>query len=132
MQKLAATLRGTVGQEPLVSSYAQRLASRVEPGQVVEFADGSRRRVLGKSASASGVRIILAKIGGQDAMDVAGFSALGPVSPAMRRFASFVHRVIAFDRKLDEYVKEAIRQAGLAAQTGARWSGLTPAGCRFR
>jgi hypothetical protein len=122
MKKLAASLRGTVGLAPSISTFAQKLASRVEPGQMIEFADGSRRRVLGKSASATGVRLVLARVGGQDVVDIEKFSALGPVSPAMRRLASFVHRVLAYDAQLDEYVKTAIRDAGLPVDNTINWS----------
>lgn len=122
MKKAAATLRGYVPEAPSISRYAQKLASHVEPGQTIDFADGVQRRVLQKSASPNGMRFVLSGIGGQQALSLRQFAALGPVSPAMRRLASFVHRIVAFDATIDSYVKEAIKAAGLPVDPSMNWA----------
>jgi hypothetical protein len=118
--KLSASLVA-VAASP-VSSYTQKLASGIEPGQSFEMIDGSRLRILAKSASPDGLRIRVSKAGAQQTMSFQQFSALGVVSPAMRRLAHFIHRVVAFDGSLDTYVKEAIKAAGLPVDPSMDWN----------
>lgn len=103
------------------SKYARSLAARVEPGEYVRFANGVRR-VVQKSAMANGVRMVLASRSGSHTVDLKQFAALGPVSPAMSRLASFVHHILSFDAALDQYVKEAIKAADLPVDHSINWA----------
>ncbi len=107
---------------PRESTSAQKIASRAEPGQRIELADGSRIRVLQKSASPQGLRFVVAGDGGTQALSLRQLAALGPMSPGMLRLASFVRHVLAFDASVDAYVKEAIRAAGLPVDPTMNWS----------
>jgi hypothetical protein len=119
--KLSASLVGVLKASSAVS-YTQKIASRIEPGQSFEMVDGSRLRVLAKSASPDGLRIRVSSAGSQKTLSLQQFAAIGVVSPAMRRLATFVHRITAFDGALDDYVKEAIKAAGLPVDPTMNWA----------
>lgn len=120
--KVSASLLSSLVTSPRVSPYAQKLAARLEPGQTVEFVGGSRVRVLQKNASPNGMHFVVrAKDGTNQSLSFRQFAALGPVSPAMRRFAAFF-RHMAFDAMIDTYVKSAIREAGWPVDNDMDWS----------
>jgi hypothetical protein len=108
---------GVVNQR--TSAYVASLVRSVLPGQTILLASGERCRVVGKTASASGIRLRLAKREGT--FTAAGLAALHPVSQAGMRLASFVHAVLAADSSLNTYVNAAIEQAGLPKDPGMNW-----------
>lgn len=104
------------------TKYATKIAHALEPGQSFTTVDGSRYRVLSKYASVGGIRLRLAGAGFEKFHTLASFAALEPLSPAAYRIASFVHRILAFDKQVDAYVKEAIKAAGLPVDASVNWA----------
>jgi hypothetical protein len=98
-----------------------RLMKTVTPGETIHSASGSIHRVLGKSASVNGIRLRITHNGGERWITASQLAALRPLSPAIRRVAGLVHRILAFDNSLSSYVNAAIEQAGLPQDPSMNW-----------
>jgi hypothetical protein len=102
-----------------LSAYVASLMRSILPGQTILLASGERCRVTGKTASASGIRLQLAKREGS--FSAAKLATLYPVSKAGMRLASFVHVILAADSSLNTYVNAGIEQAGLPKDPSINW-----------
>jgi len=121
MKLNASIIGGTVAAKRGSSStYAHRVAARLEPGAVVSFSDGSRVRVMQTNSSSDGLRMRVATAAGPRILSARQFVEMGPVSKAMTRLAAFVR--LSFEAGLDDYVKEAIKAAGLPVDQAMNWS----------
>jgi hypothetical protein len=114
-------LASVVGRE-ISTTYAAHVARTIEPGISIDTVSGRSYQVVGKQVSAAGTYLRLASQGRTFSVSVQVLAEMAPVSPAMRRLASFVHRVIAFDAALDQYVKQAILAAGLPIDKSMNWA----------
>lgn len=102
---------------PLAS--AQKLASALQPGNAVQMVGGQWLRVMQKSASPDGLHFVVAGVGGTQSLTLRQFAALGPMTSAMRRLASFVHRAAGLS--VDQEIKRAIEIAGLPVDPSMNW-----------
>jgi hypothetical protein len=107
---------------PPVFDYGLKLASRVEPGQLIHLADGSSWRVQKKVATAEGVHLRLARKGRTIGVYGAQLALMDPVSPAAIRLIRFAHSIVAAAVSIDGYVKEIIRKAGLPVDESMNWT----------
>ena len=117
MQLSSQLFDGVVNRRPSV--YVASLVRSILPGQTILLASGERCRVVGKTASASGIRLQLAKREGS--FSAAKLATLYPVSKAGMRLASFVHAILASDSSLNTYVNAGIEQAGLPKDPSINW-----------
>ena len=117
----ASVLTKSVPLEITSGVYAQKIASTVSAGQSFDMVDGSRLRIHQVASSPDGMVFATKDQTGKTAtLTLKQFAALGPVSPAMRRLASFVR--LALSKNIDLYVKEAIKAAGLPVDPTMNWS----------
>ena len=121
MKIKASVLTKSVPPEITSGVYAHKIASSVSAGQSFDMVDGSRLRIHQVASSPDGMVLRTKDQTGKMAtLTVKQFATRGPVSPAMRRLASFVR--LALSKNIDLYVKEAIKAAGLPVDPTMNWS----------
>lgn len=103
------------------SPYAAKLVGSITPGQSIFLASGERCRVLGKTTTAGGSRFRLERKHGEVLVTASELAALCPVPSVVRRLASVVHSILAFDSSLGTYVTAAIDEAALPQDSSMDW-----------